>query len=302
MSVGAKGAYFWRSAAQGLRHAPFIHLIAVVTIAIALFAAGLARGGLALVEQALAQLGGEIQVTVYFEDGATLAQGEALSEKYAKKVGEGTRAQVVPPQEALARLSTELGELGEVLSELPKNPLPVSVELTLPPGARTREGMAELAAELRREPSVTGVDYGEEAVDRLTAIARALRYGGGIAFAVAALATIIIVSATLQLAIYARREEIEIQKLVGATDRFVKIPFLIEGVLQGVLGATVALVALWAFSAFVGGPLSEVFSFLLGKGGAPRLVSGALALELFATGALLGLFGSFVAVGRFLRV
>jgi cell division transport system permease protein len=300
MSVAAKTAYFWRSAAQGLRHAPFIHLIAVITIAIALFAAGLARGGMAVIDQALGQLGGEIQVTAYLAEGSRPAAATALARKLSEKAG--SQAEVILPEVALKRLTRELGDLGEVLAELPKNPLPLSIELTLPPEARTRQGLRELAAQLRQEPSITGVDYGEEALDRLGAIARALRYGGGIAFAVAALATIIIVSATLQLAIYARREEIEIQKLVGATDRFVKIPFLIEGLLQGLLGAAVALAGLWAFSAFLGGGLGEVFSFLLGERGAPRLLTAALVLELSATGALLGLFGSFVAVGRFLRV
>ncbi len=300
MSAGAKAAYFWRSATHGLRHAPFVHSVAVVTIAIALFAAGLARSGLGVIEQALAQLGGEIQVTLYLQEGTSEAAAGALAARIGPQAGGVAR--VVPPAQALARLAQELGDLGQVLAELPKNPLPLSLELTLPPHARSQEDLRALATEVRKEPSVTGVDYGEEAVSRLSAIARALRFGGAIAFAIAALATIIIVSATLQLAIYARREEIEIQKLVGATDRFVKIPFLIEGLLQGLLGAGAALAGLWVFSAFVGGPLEEVFAFLLGAGGAPRLLTLPLALELTGTGALLGLFGSFVAVGRFLRV
>ncbi len=77
------------------------------------------------------------------------------------------------------------------------------------------------------------MDYGDEALERLSPIARALRLASLIAFALVFLTTVIIVSATLQLAIYARREEIEIQKLVGGTDRFVRVPFLIEGLLQG---------------------------------------------------------------------
>src|SRR5262249_41118994 len=116
------------------------------------------------------------------------------------------------------------------------------------------------------------------------------------------IATVVIVSATLQLAIYSRREEIEIQKLVGATDRFVKAPFLIEGVLQGVLGALCALLGLWAFAAFAGPPLQALFAFLIGPTGGPGLLTAALAAELVGAGAALGLCGSFVAVGRFLRV
>jgi cell division transport system permease protein len=170
------------------------------------------------------------------------------------------------------------------------------------PERRTPELLEALAKQIRAIPGITGVDYGREAVERLTAIARALRFGGLVAFAVVLFATIIIVSATLQLAIYARREEIEIQKLVGATDRFVKAPFLIEGLLQGVLGALVALAGLWAFGRLVGPTLTSLFSFLLGPVSSEPLVRGALVLELVLAGSVLGLVGSFIAVGRFSRV
>jgi cell division transport system permease protein len=151
-------------------------------------------------------------------------------------------------------------------------------------------------------PGVTGVDYGEEAVERLSAISTALRYGGWVAFVVVLLATVVIVSATLQLAIYSRREEIEIQKLVGATDRFVKAPFLIEGCLQGLFGALVALAGLLAFERLVGPGMASLFSFLVGPGGMAPLLEPRLALGLLAAGCGLGLGGSFIAVGRFLRV
>ena len=300
MSVLAKAAYFWRSAASGLRHAPFVHFVAVTTIAIALFSAGLAQGVGRMVDGLLGSLGGEVQVTVYLspgldEEGATVLRErmEALS---------GGRATQVPPQAALERLALELGDLGEALAHLPENPLPPSVELEVPPERRTPGALKTLARELRALPGITGVDYGEEAVERLSAISKALRYGGWVAFLVVLLATVVIVSATLQLAIYSRREEIEIQKLVGATDRFVKAPFLIEGFLQGLLGSGVALAGLLAFERLVGPGAASLFSFLVGSSGTVSLLEPGLALELLAAGCALGLGGSFIAVGRFLRV
>ncbi|QRN99741.1 ABC transporter permease [Archangium violaceum] len=300
MSALAKAAYFWRSAASGLRHAPFVHFIAVITIAIALFSAGLAQALGRMVEGLIGSLGGEVQVTVYLspeldEEGATVLRErmEATS---------GGRATLVPPQAALERLSRELGDLGEALAQMPENPLPPSLELEVPQERRTPGALKALAQELRTLPGVTGVDYGEEAVERLSAISKALRYGGWVAFAVVLLATVVIVSATLQLAIYARRGEIEIQKLVGATDRFVKAPFLIEGLLQGLLGAMVALAGLLTFDRLVGPGLASLFSFLVGSGGMVALLEPRTALELLAAGCGLGLGGSFIAVGRFLRV
>ena len=171
----------------------------------------------------------------------------------------------------------------------------------MPERLRAPETLRALAGELRAEPAVTGVDYGEQAVERLTAIARAVRWAGWVAFVVLVGATLIIVSATLQLAIYARREEVEIQKLVGATDRFVQAPFLLEGALQGLAGAVVAIAALVAFRQTLS-PSSHRSSpssaFL-----APRPTRGAWteALELALAGAALGLSGSYLAVHRFLR-
>ncbi|MFY0529332.1 cell division protein FtsX [Archangium gephyra] len=300
MSVIAKAAYFWRSAASGLRHAPFIHFVAVTTIAIALFAAGLAQATGRMVDALIGSLGGEVQVTVYLSPELDEEGAEVLRERMV--TASGGRAVLVPPQAALARLATELGDLGESLAHLPENPLPPSLELEVPPERRTPGALKALARQLRAMPGVTGVDYGEEAVERLSAISKALRYGGWVAFAVVLLATVVIVSATLQLAIYARRGEIEIQKLVGATDRFVKAPFLIEGFLQGLLGAGVALAGLVTFERLAGPGLASLFSFLVGPGGMVPLLDPGIALELVAAGCALGLGGSFIAVGRFLRV
>jgi cell division transport system permease protein len=300
MSVLAKAAYFWRSAASGLRHAPFIHFVAVTTIAIAIFSAGLAQATGRMVEALIGSLGGEVQVTVYLspeldEEGASVLRDRMVALS-------GGRAYLVPPRAALERLATELGDLGEALAQLPENPLPPSLELEVPQERRTPGALKALAQQLRALPGVTGVDYGEEAVERLSAISKALRYGGWVAFAVVLLATVVIVSATLQLAIYARRGEIEIQKLVGATDRFVKAPFLIEGFLQGLLGAGVALAGLLAFERLAGPGLASLFSFLVGPSGMVPLLEPRIALELLAAGCGLGLGGSFIAVGRFLRV
>ena len=300
MSAPAKATYFWRSAAQGVRHAPFVHFIAVVTIAIALFTAGMARGLWQLLDSLIATLGGQVELTVYLDQSAAGWRAEEVAQ--ALQHQSGLTAHVVPPEEALARLKLQLGELGSALDGLPENPLPRTVELTVPAGRRTPEELKALAEQARALPGVVAVDYGEEAVQRLSAISTAARAGGLLASLVVAIATIVIVSATLQLAIYSRREEIEIQKLVGATDRFVKAPFLIEGVLQGLLGALCACAGLWAFAAFGGPRLESLFSLLLGPHGGPQLFTAGLVAELFGAGAALGLCGSFVAVGRFLRV
>jgi cell division transport system permease protein len=300
MTLVAKAASFWRSAMAGMRHSPFVHLVAVLTIAIALFTAGLARCGVQILESLLSSLGGEVEMTVYLPEDASAEDAEALAKSLGARTGGSAR--VVPKDEALERLARALGDLGNVLHDLPENPLPLSLEVRLPPEKRAPAVIRAIASEIRSSPQVAGVDYGEKAVERLSSIATAARYGGLLALVIVAVATVIIVSATLQLAIYARREEIEIQKLVGATDRFVKAPFLIEGLFQGLLGAGLACLGLVSFAALAAPRLVALFAFVIGPGGMPDLLTPVLFAELAAIGAGLGLLGSFVAVGRFLRV
>ncbi len=299
MSITASLGYFSRTALNGIVRSPFVHVIAVASLAIALIGFGLARMATAQLDRLMVVLAGEVEMTVYLADGTTPEKMADLEAALSQRTGGKTR--VVSPAEALGRLAKELGEQGNALSSLEENPLPWSVEVSLPPLAREPEQLKGLADRVRTLPFVTQVDYGQEALERLTAIARALKLGSLIAFVLVFLTAIVVVSATLQLAIYSRREDIEIQKLVGATDRFVRAPFLIEGLLQGVVAAAISCAALWSFAFFVGPKLAALFSFL-DVGGPRPGIAPRLVLELFGLGAAMGLLGSVVAVRRFLRV
>jgi cell division transport system permease protein len=294
----AKARTFWRSALEGIRHQPFVHTVATITLAVALFTVGLARSAATELDRLIGSLGGEVRVTVYLDPRARADAQGAVAAGLRQR---GMAVEEVTPRAALDRLVKELGPAAESLRGLPEDPLPPSLEVRVPEGRRAPEALRALAAELRALPAVTGVDYGEQAVERLHAMARALRWVGLLAFAVLVGATLIIVSATLQLAIYARREEVEIQKLVGATDRFVQAPFLLEGVVQGLAGALLAVVALLVFRQTAGPQLASLFSFLRLPTVAAAPSPWLEAAQLGVVGAALGLAGSYLAVHRFLR-
>jgi cell division transport system permease protein len=298
MGAAAKAEVFWRSALQGIRHQPFPHAVAVLTLAIALFALGLGRAGWGAIEHLLGSLGNEVQVTVWLKPTAPAGEVEALTVLLRAR-GFGVR--LVTARAALERLVRELGPAGDALRGLGSEPLPPSLEVQAPPAWRSPDALRRLAAELEQSSAVSAVDWGEAAVERLSALARALRWAGLFAFLVLLAATVVVVSATLQLAIYARREEVEIQKLVGATDRFVRAPFLIEGVLQGLAGGALALVGLALVRRWVDPHVASLFSFLRVPGGAAALWEPRRMFELLAIGAVLGLVGSFLAVSRALR-
>ncbi|MBL8920018.1 MAG: ABC transporter permease [Myxococcaceae bacterium] len=299
MSATSKLAYFVRTAVGSIVRSPFVHVIAVASLSLSLLGFGVARLARAQLDALVDSLGGEVELTVYLAGDAPAEQVAELERALTQRTGGEVRR--VSPAEALGRLATQLGEDGKGLTELSDNPLPWSLEVRLPKAARDPAALADLATRTRALPFVTGVDYGEEALARLTMIARALEIASLIVFSLVFLTAVIVVSATLQLAIFARREEIEIQKLVGATDRFVRVPFLLEGLLQGLLAAALALLAVLGLVTWLesgdGGLLA--FTRLDGR----LLVDWArLSAELVGIGCLLGLLGSFIAVRRFLRV
>jgi cell division transport system permease protein len=299
MSVRAKAVYFWRSALHGMSRQPFVNAIAILSVAIALFALGLTRSLDLWLQATVAHLGSEVQLTVFLSSAAGPEEVDAVSE--AIRARTGTAPTVITPEDALARLRSELNDDSGALEHLPENPLPTSLEVKIPEKLRDPTQLGLFASELRARSEVTSVDYGEEAVERLTAIARILRYGAAVAFLIVLGVAVSIVAATLQLAIYARRDELEIQKLVGATDRFVKAPFLLEGALQGFFGGTLAAIGLFGFFHFVGPRLHALLSFATLPEVQVKAVGVLGGLELLAAGAVLGLCGSFIAVGRFLR-
>ncbi|MFO0600775.1 MAG: permease-like cell division protein FtsX [Myxococcaceae bacterium] len=299
VSTRARLAYFVRTAIGSMVRSPFVHVIAVASLALSLVGFGLARIANSQLDALVASLGGEVEFTVYLSPDAPDDKVGELEKALLTRTGGSLER--ISPAVALGRLSAQLGEQGRALSELGDNPLPWSLELKLPAGSRDAASLKELADRTRSLPFVTGVDYGEEALERLSVIARALRLAAIIVFALVFLTAIIVVSATLQLAIFARREEIEIQKLVGGTDRFVRMPFLIEGALQGTLAGLVALGAVFGVIRWLETNGGDLVGFLMLEG--HFVVPWArLAGEQLGLGVLLGLTGSFIAVRRFLRV
>ncbi len=295
MSTQAKAAYFVRTALGSMWRSPFVHVIAIATLALALVSFGLARIASSQVDALTNALGGDVEFTVYLAPDAPDDKRQELAKALAARTqGEAT---LVSPDQALERLKLQLGSEGAALSKVGENPLPWSIEIALPRSARDAASLRALADKTKTLTFVSDVDYGEDALERLNLIARALRLGALVAFVIVFLTAVIIVSATLQLAIFSRREEIEIQKLVGGTDIFVRMPFLIEGLLQGVLSGLVALLSVYALVRFVESDSGSAVAFLRLQGHVvvdwPRL-----ALEQFG----LGLLGSFIAVRRFLKV
>jgi cell division transport system permease protein len=287
-----------RRAFINLWRSPLPSLMAVLTIALALFLGSTFAAGILGARALLRSWGAEASLTLYLDPALGDAQARALGER-VRAENPALEVKYVDKAEALARLRADLGEGGAALDGLAQNPLPPTLELR-PPAAQA--GAAEIRAlslRLSGLPGVSDVDYGREWLDKLESLGRALRAAGAGALAVVLGAAVLVVANTIRLAVYARRDEIEIMKLVGATDGYVRVPFLLEGALQGLFGALLAVAGLLALQRWLLPKAVAAFAFASGLG-TPRLQPGQIALVL-VFGAVVGLFGSYLAVARFLR-
>jgi cell division transport system permease protein len=286
-----------RRAAVNLLRAPLPSLVAVLTIGLALFL-GAAFALATLGARALLRSwGAEPSVTLYLDHELTDVAGRTLAEQVAEQES-GSLVVYVDRQQALQRLRVELGELGGALDGLAENPLPASIEVT-PLGALPPGEVRAVASRLAKVPGVAGVEFGREWLDRLEALGRTVRALGAGGLLLVLAAAMLVVANTIRLAVYARRDEIEIMKLVGATDAYVRAPFLLEGALQGLFGALLACGGLFTVERWVLPQAAAAFSFAAGVA-APSLGPAGGAL-LAGCGAVVGLVGSYLAVARFLR-
>jgi cell division transport system permease protein len=289
-----RAAYYLRRALDAMARGPYVTLVGTGTIFMAVLLTGLFAAALSGSERLLAAWAGEVHVSVYLAPGADLGKARAEAERIAA----GHEVQAVPGDVALARLARSLGEDAHLLDGVGPDALPDAVEVRMP-GVSLAAAKA-LAARLREVPGAEDVDFGNAWLGRLERFVARARLAGLVLLAVLAFATAALVSNTLRLAVFARRDEIEIMKLVGATDGFVGAPFLIEGVVQGLVGATLAVAVLLALHAAVAPRLAAAVRLAGGLRLADTLPWPLLA-GLVAGGAAVGLAGSALSVLRYLR-
>ena len=275
-----------REVGLGLRRAPLLSALSIITIAFSLFAFGL-FGLVALnVSRALQDIEERVEIRAFIADGTPV---EAVSAAVGDIAAFPEVAQVdmLSPEQALARARRELSEFKDVFDA---DFLPASLEIRLKPGFRDPETVHAVAQRIQTYRFVDDVRYGEDWVQKLYNIRNVAGAAGlilGIAFAAVA---VIIIGSTIRMAVLAREREISIMRLVGATDGFVRRPFLIDGFLKGVVGGILALLLAWLAHAAINRYLIETSFF-----------DDNLALLGVLTGGIIGLVGSAVSVGRHLR-
>ena len=269
------------------RRAPLLSALSVTTIAFSLFAVGLFGLVVLNIRQALEKVEERVEIRAFVAEKTPVEQ-IALAANEVAKYAEVQSVELVTQEEALARARRELGEFKDVFEA---EFLPPSLDIHMKPGFRDPASVHRVADRLKALAFVDDVRFGEEWITqlyRLRNIAAVAAVALGLAFAAVA---VIIIGATIRMAVLARSREISIMRLVGATDGYIRRPFLIEGFIKGVLGGALALGLTWIAIQAVSGYLSFETVFF----------DERVAFFGLAGGAMIGLLGSAFSVGRHLR-
>jgi|SRR5579884_3722709 len=276
-----------KTALTAFRRAPLLSALSVTTIAFSLFAFGL-FGLVALnIRAALQRVEERVEIRAFVADGTPIERITLVSDSIAR-YPEVLKVDIVTQDQALDRARRELGEFKDVFeSEF----LPASLDVKLKPGFRDPATVRKVADRIKGYDFVDDIRFGEEWITQLYRIRNIAGIAGmalGLAFAAVA---VIIIGATIRMAVLARAREISIMRLVGATDGFIRRPFLIEGSITGVLGGGLALgltyVAMRVLEQYL--HFDTVF------------FDQRLAMLGILFGAMMGFLGSAVSVGRHLR-
>jgi len=282
-----------REAFRAFRRAPALSALAVAAIGFSLFTTGLYALVALNFRTALEGIAERVEIVAFLMRG-TPAETVTLASQDIAGFPEVLEVSYVSEEEALKRAQVELEEFREAYKELSTNPLPASFEIRLKPQYRSAPAVRAVADRLAGFAFVDDVRYGREWIERLDQLRRLASIVGfaiGLAFAIVAVA---IIGVTIRITVFQRAREISIMRLVGATNSFIRGPFVLEGAIKGVLGGLVALGLCWGgfalFRAALGTDLPDLKFF--------RPLD-MLVIVLFGT--FIGLLGSLLSVGRHLK-
>ena len=277
----------WRGRRSGI--------FSMATIGVALFVLGAFLLAASNLERLGDEWGRSAEMSVYLHDDASPNDVKAVEGLLAPGATVASH-EFISKAEALQRFKATFADLAGAVETVDGNPLPASFEVRLQAGPGAADSVAALAATLRQTPGVADVRYDRQWLDRLLAAVTLVRTVGFVLGALLTVAAALTVANVVRLALWARRDEIEIMQLVGAPQVFIRGPFVMEGVLQGGIGALAALAALAAAFLAVRGaylvPLADALNL-----SSIRFLGPGWSLLLVAGGTLVGCLGGLLAAG-----
>jgi len=287
-------AYFTREAVSNVLRGWKVSLLAILTITVSLFLAGvfvLVSGNLG---QVIEQWQGESKMVVYLENGASDEEVAALAERLRRFPG-ARGVEQVSAERAEERFRETFPSLAGLLEGWGEQPLPASLEVLLAWDQLDAGALEALLAQLRSDPAVAMVDDDRDWIRQLEAVVTVLRALGLVLGGVLLATAVFTISSVIRLTAFLYRDEIAVMRLVGATEFFIRGPFYVEGLLQGLIGSALAMLALLAGHGLV---LTRQGPSLLASLLAARFLDGPEIAGLVLLGAGAGLLGAIASLRR----
>ena len=288
--------YFIKETYKSIRRNGFMSFASISTVAVSLLVLGMFLMIFLNTNNLAQYLENQVQISVYMQDSATDKELASVKDKLTKMPGV-VKVTQVSKQEALERFRKRLGDQDQLLNSLGKeNPFPNSFEVQVD----NPERIKVLTPQIGQLNKVETAKFGQEVVEHLFQLTKILRFGGILLVVFLAMATLFIISNTIRLTVFARRKEVIIMKYVGATDWFIRWPFILEGMSLGFFGAVVAFILI---NSIYSGLLTRIHATLAFL---PLLPTSPLLfyvdLFLLAAGTGIGALGSYISLRKFLRV
>lgn len=288
--------YFWKETFYSLFRNKFMAVASVLTVTLSMFILGVFLCAVLNINHMATYLENQVEMTVYLKDGLNTEQVMAVGKKL-KALPDLKEIKFTNKDQAMAEFKQRLGDQQGILDAINGNPLPASYSTSFATPASLKNAVSIVT----QYPEVDSVQYGQDIIEQLYKVAQVIRIGGIILIVFLAGAELFIISNTIRLTVFARRREIQIMKYVGATNGFIRWPFIFEGMIIGFIGSGLSAFILWegykvvlmemAQAGLVFIPMIPLWPFI-----------GYLTVMLLAAGIIIGILGSTISLRKYMKV
>ena len=289
-------SYFWGETFRSLFRNRFMAIASVLTVTLSMFILGVFLSAVLNINHMASYLENQVEMTVYLKDGLTTDQVMGIG-KYLKAQPGMKEIKFTNKDQAMEDFRERMGDQQGLLDAINGNPLPASYQMSF----QTPEQLKTAAEVVAKYQGVETVQYGKDIIEQLYKVAQVIRLSGIVLIIFLAGAELFIISNTIRLTVFARRREIQIMKYVGASNGFIRWPFLFEGMVIGFLGSGFASFILWegyktvvsemAAAGLVFIPMIPLWPFM-----------GYTTLIILAAGIVIGVMGSAISLRKYMKV
>ncbi len=289
---------YYKKAVQDILDNRFLNLVTIITIALSVLIISAFALFFVNANDIMNSWKSGLRIMAYLKPG--IGEARLLDLEYKIKGMYGVaNVRFISKEEALSLLKDQMKRQFSLLTNLKENPLPDAFEVRMLPSSQSLEKVEALASQLESLSFIDAVEYGQKWLGRVANIYNLLRLTGCAMGALFFMATVFIIANTIRLVLYSRREEVEIMRLVGAADSFIKAPFYIEGLIQGALGGIVGLAVLFVTFILISANVEQDFSAGLFT---IRFLSPSLSCGIVLCSMLVGWLGCYLSLKQFLKV